>query len=159
MIPRVGLGYDVHPFADDGVLVLGGVRFEGTPALAGHSDGDAVAHAVADALLGAARLGDLGTLFPASDDAARDADSLGLLAEVVAQVRGAGFTVGNVDVVVAAERPKLADSVAEMSATLGDAVGAPVSIKPKFGEGVGEIGQGEAIAAWAIALIYRDSGR
>ncbi len=155
MTVRVGLGYDVHPFSDDGArpLVLAGVRIDGHAGLAGHSDADAVAHAVADALLGPAGLPDLGTLFPADDDRHRDADSMALLADVVARVRDAGWTVGNVDVVVNAEEPRLAPHLAAMAANVGALVGAPVSVKPKRGEGVGAVGRGEAIAVWAIALL------
>ncbi|MBI2168866.1 MAG: 2-C-methyl-D-erythritol 2,4-cyclodiphosphate synthase [Actinobacteria bacterium] len=154
MVPRVGLGYDIHPFGTEGTLVLGGVRFDGEPALVGHSDGDAVAHAVADALLGAAAMGDLGTLFPADDETYRGADSMDLLRDVVARVTDS-FQIGNVDVVVAAERPRLAPVLGEMSENLARAVGAQVTVKPKFGEGIGEIGRGEAIAVWAIALMGR----
>jgi 2-C-methyl-D-erythritol 2,4-cyclodiphosphate synthase len=152
---RVGLGFDVHAFAGDGPLVLGGVTIPDGPALEGHSDADAVAHAVADALLGAAGLPDLGTLYPASDERLRDASSIAILREVVAKARDAGWRVGNVDVVVAAERPPLAGHVAEMSAALGVAVDAPVSVKPKRTEGVGAVGRGEGIAVWAIALLVR----
>ena len=154
-VPAVGLGFDVHPFGDGGTLVLGGVRFEGTPALAGHSDGDAVAHAVADALLGAAGLGDLGALFPASDPQYAGADSIALLRDVVSRVTSAGYWVGNVDVAVAAEAPRLADSIAAMQTALSDAVGARVTVKPKFAEGLGSIGRGEGIAVWAIAYLGR----
>lgn len=153
-IPAVGLGFDVHPFGNAGTLVLGGVRFEGTPALAGHSDGDAVAHAVADALLGAAGLGDLGTMFPASDPAHAGADSIELLRTVVARVHEE-WRIGNVDVAVAAEHPKLGPAIAEMQANLTAAVGARVTVKPKFAEGLGSIGRGEGIAVWAIAVLAR----
>jgi 2-C-methyl-D-erythritol 2,4-cyclodiphosphate synthase len=167
---RVGLGYDVHPFGDEGTLVLGGVRFEGEPALVGHSDGDAVAHAVADALLGPLALGDLGTRFPASDEQHRGADSLSLLADVAAAVAAAGWHVGNVDVVVAAERPPLARHVEAMGDNLRAALGPAldperpsdlpvVTVKPKFGEGVDAVGRGEAVAVWAIALLRPDAAR
>jgi len=150
---RVGLGHDVHPFGTEGTLILGGVRFEGQPALAGHSDGDAVAHAVADALLGAGGLGDLGSMFPASDERLAGADSMALLADVVVRLDEAGYRVGNVDVVVAAEQPRLGPRIEEMQANLSRVVGADVSVKPKFGEGVGAVGRGECIAVWAISLI------
>src|SRR5436305_3007742 len=107
MRSRVGLGFDVHPFGDAPPLVLGGVTIPDAPRLAGHSDGDAVAHAVADALLGPAGMADLGSMFPASDDAYKDADSMRLLAEVASRVAKAGWWVDNVDVVVAAETPRL----------------------------------------------------
>ena len=158
---RVGLGFDVHPFAAGGVLVLGGVELEG-PALAGHSDADAVAHAVADALLGAAGLPDLGTLFPAGDDRHRDASSMRLLRDVAAQIAARRWQLGNVDVVVAAERPALAPHVRSMTDNLYRALvplfpapGAQnlVSVKPKRGEGLGAIGRSEGIAVWAVALL------
>jgi 2-C-methyl-D-erythritol 2,4-cyclodiphosphate synthase len=160
-ISRVGLGFDVHPFATGGSLVLGGVELPG-PALAGHSDADAVAHAVADALLGAAGLPDLGTLFPAGDERYRDVSSIGLLRDVAGRVSAAGWRLGNVDVVVAAERPSLAPHVREMTRNVSHALialfpspGAQnlVSVKPKRGEGLGAIGRSEGIAVWAVALL------
>jgi 2-C-methyl-D-erythritol 2,4-cyclodiphosphate synthase len=154
---RIGLGFDVHPFASasdaDRPLVLGGVTIPGASGLVGHSDADVVAHAVADALLGAAGLADLGTLFPASDERYRGAFSVELLCEVVNRVRAAGWAAVNVDVVVAAEQPKLAPHVEVMRANLEGVVGAPVSVKPKHAEGVGAVGRGEGIAAWAVALL------
>jgi len=149
---RVGLGFDVHAFGGDGPLVLGGVTVDG-PGLVGHSDADVLAHAVADALLGPTGLPDLGTLFPASDPAYAGASSMALLADVVSRVHDARWSVANVDVVVAAERPVLAPHVEQMATNLGDCVGAPVAVKPKRGEGVGAIGRGEGIAAWAVALL------
>ncbi|HEY3832168.1 MAG TPA: 2-C-methyl-D-erythritol 2,4-cyclodiphosphate synthase [Acidimicrobiia bacterium] len=164
---RVGLGFDVHPFALADTrrpLVLGGVVIEGSPALAGHSDADAVAHAVADALLGPSGLGDLGTLFPSSDERYRGADSMQLLADVAVRVHGAGWRVDNIDVVIAAEAPKLApfvDAMARNVASALDAV-APtddtpvfVSVTPKRGEGLGFVGRAEGIAAWAVAQLVR----
>jgi 2-C-methyl-D-erythritol 2,4-cyclodiphosphate synthase len=152
---RVGLGYDVHAVGGDHPLVLGGQPIDG-PGLVGHSDADVVAHAVADALLGAAQLPDLGTSFPADDERYRDADSIGLLREVVSNVAAGGWTVANVDVVVVAERPPLAPHVDAMVATLSAAVGAPVNVKPKRGEGVGALGRGDGIAAWAVALLVAE---
>jgi 2-C-methyl-D-erythritol 2,4-cyclodiphosphate synthase len=158
---RVGLGFDVHPFGDGGTLVLGGVELEG-PALAGHSDADAVAHAVADALLGAAGLPDMGTLFPADDERYRDASSIRLLRDVAARVSAAGWQLVNVDVVLAAERPALATHIRAMTSNLSGALvalfpdpGAQriVSVKPKRGEGLGAIGRAEGIAVWAVALL------
>jgi 2-C-methyl-D-erythritol 2,4-cyclodiphosphate synthase len=149
------MGYDVHPFSDDDGrrLVLGGVTIEGR-GLAGHSDADAVCHAVADALLGPAGLPDLGTLYPASDDTYRDASSLVLLRDVVVRVADAGWSVVNVDVVVNAEAPRLAPHVADMTDAVRDALGgAHVSITPKRGEGVGAVGRREAIQCWAVALL------
>jgi 2-C-methyl-D-erythritol 2,4-cyclodiphosphate synthase len=152
---RVGLGYDVHPFSDDPArrLVLGGVTIEGR-GLAGHSDADAVCHAVADALLGPAGLPDLGTLYPSSDDTYRDASSLVLLRDVVVRVADAGWSVVNVDVVVNAEEPRLAPHLADMAHAVRDALGgAPVAITPKRGEGIGMIGRREGIQCWAVALL------
>src|SRR5664279_2012075 len=117
MRTRVGMGYDVHAFGGDGPLVLGGVVLEGT-GLVGHSDADAVAHAVADAVLGAAGLPDLGTLFPASDEQWRGASSIELLRDVARRVKAAGWWVGNVDVVVAAETPRLGPHVEAMADNL-----------------------------------------
>jgi 2-C-methyl-D-erythritol 2,4-cyclodiphosphate synthase len=149
----VGLGFDVHPFGGDGPLVLGGVTISGAPGLVGHSDADVAAHAVADAVLGASGLPDLGTLFPASDERHRGASSMELLHEVMARVRAAGWSVVNVDVVIAAETPRLADHVAVMGECLSRAVDASVNVKPKHAEGVGAVGRAEGIAAWAVALL------
>jgi len=149
---RVGLGYDIHALGADRPLILGGVTVDG-PGLLGHSDADVVAHAVADALLGAAGLPDLGTIFPAADEQHRDADSLDLLRRVADRVGTAGWSVTNVDVVVSAEAPRLAPHVAAMAANLGAAVDGPVNVKAKRGEGVGTVGRGEAIAAWVVALL------
>jgi 2-C-methyl-D-erythritol 2,4-cyclodiphosphate synthase len=157
------MGYDVHAFGGDGPLVLGGVVLEGT-GLVGHSDADAVTHAVADALLGAADLPDLGTLFPADDEQWRAASSIEMLRDVARRVREAGWWVGNVDVVVAAEQPRLAPHVETMAANLIEALqataepmgeGIRVRVKPKRGEGVGAIGRSEGIAVWAVALLDR----
>jgi 2-C-methyl-D-erythritol 2,4-cyclodiphosphate synthase len=149
------MGYDIHPFAADAdrPMVLGGLQLPG-PGLDGHSDADAVCHAVADALLGPAGLPDLGALFPASDDAFQGASSLELLHDVVARVAGAGWSIVNVDVVVNAETPKLAPHLEAMTAAVRGALGgAHVSITPKRGEGVGVVGRGEGIACWAVALL------
>lgn len=159
MTVRVGIGFDVHPFDESRRLVLGGVTIDG-PGLAGHSDADVVAHAVADALLAPAGLPDLGMLYPESDERFRDADSMSLLADVVARVAAAGWTVGNVDVVIAAERPRLSPHIDAMRLSLGAVLaqggGEPfVSVRPKRGEGVGAVGRGEGIAVWAAALIER----
>jgi 2-C-methyl-D-erythritol 2,4-cyclodiphosphate synthase len=150
---RVGLGFDVHAFGGDGPLVLGGVTIPGAVGLVGHSDADVVAHAVADALLGAAGLPDLGTLFPASDPQHEDASSIALLGDVMSRVRDAGWRVGNVDVVIAAEQPRLAEHIGGMVRVLGSTVAGAVSVKPKRTEGVGAVGRGEGIAAWAVALL------
>jgi 2-C-methyl-D-erythritol 2,4-cyclodiphosphate synthase len=154
---RVGLGFDVHAFGGDGPLVLGGVTIPDGPGLVGHSDADVAAHAVADALLGPSGLPDIGTLFPASDEQWRDASSITLLESVVERISRAGWSVANVDLVVAAERPKLAPHIGTMAANLSAAVGAPVSVTPKHAEGVGAVGRGEGIAAWAVALLTAQS--
>jgi 2-C-methyl-D-erythritol 2,4-cyclodiphosphate synthase len=147
------MGFDVHPFSDDQerCLILGGVRVVGR-GLRGHSDADAVAHSVADALLGAARLGDLGEWFPAEDPRWAGVDSMDLLADVVAAVEGR-FRVGNVDCTILAEAPRLAPYRTEMETSLSGVVGAEVAVKLKRGEGLGAIGRAEGIACWAVALI------
>jgi 2-C-methyl-D-erythritol 2,4-cyclodiphosphate synthase len=161
---RVGLGFDVHPFGDTPPLVLAGVRIVEAPALAGHSDGDAVAHAVADALLGPAGLPDLGTLFPDSDPGLRGADSLRMLADVVTKIADQGWWIDNVDVVIAAETPRLAPYMSDMATTLTATLapakepmgrGIHVSVRPKRAEGLGAIGRAEGIAVWAVALLSR----
>ena len=150
---RVGQGFDIHPFTDDPdrALVLGGVRLEGR-GLKGHSDADVVCHAVADALLGAAGLGDIGTLFPDTDPSLSGADSLVLLARVVEKI-SAGWRAINVDCTVIAEAPRLAPYREAIEKTLAAAVGAPVSVKAKRGEGLGALGREEGIACIAVALI------
>ncbi|HLG10540.1 MAG TPA: 2-C-methyl-D-erythritol 2,4-cyclodiphosphate synthase [Dehalococcoidia bacterium] len=153
---RVGQGYDVHPFEDGRRLVLGGVHFEGERGLAGHSDGDALTHALIDALLGAAALGDVGTHFPSSDQRWRDADSIDLLKQVTKVVVAAGYTVVNVDMTVIAERPRVAPRVREMRTRLSMALGidvGQVSVKATTTDGLGTLGRGEGIAAQAIALL------
>ncbi len=161
---RVGLGFDVHPFGDEPPLVLGGVHIADAPRLAGHSDGDAVAHAVADALLGPAGLPDLGTMFPATDDRYRDSDSMGLLHVVAERVRKQGWWVDNVDVAIAAEKPALSPHIEGMVANLLRAltparepmgVGIAAAVRPKRAEGLGAIGRAEGIAVWAVALLSR----
>jgi 2-C-methyl-D-erythritol 2,4-cyclodiphosphate synthase len=153
---RVGQGFDVHPFTDDPErrLVLGGVTFEGR-GLVGHSDADVVAHACAEALLGAAGLGDLGALFPDTDPQWAGADSLVLLAEVAARVRADGWEPGNVDCSVLTEQPKLAPARAEMQRLLSGAVGAPVTVKGRRPEGLGALGRGEGVACFAVAVLTR----
>jgi 2-C-methyl-D-erythritol 2,4-cyclodiphosphate synthase len=154
---RVGLGFDVHPFGGPGPLVLGGVTLDG-PGLVGHSDADVVAHAVADALLGAAGLPDLGTLFPADYERYRGASSMVLLRDVADAVASEGWRLENVDVVVAAEQPELASHLPDMVATVERALEnlepVAVAVKPKRAEGLGAIGRAEGIAAWAVALLY-----
>ena len=150
---RVGQGFDIHPFTDDPhrALVLGGVNVEGR-GLRGHSDGDVVCHAVADALLGAACLGDIGTLFPDTDPSLSGADSLVLLSRVVEKITPEWQPI-NVDCTVIAEAPRLAQHRDNMEKTLAAVVGAPVSVKAKRGEGLGALGRQEGIACIAVALI------
>ena len=152
---RVGQGFDVHRHSDDPdrVLMLGGCRFDGERGLDGHSDADVPAHAAADALLGAAGLGDLGQHFPDDDLAWRDADSLKILARVADMVRGAGWTIGNVDVKVVCERPKLAPRKDEMERNLSTAAGAPITVSGRRAEGLGALGHQEGIAALAVAVL------
>lgn len=157
---RSGIGFDVHRFADGRRLILGGVEFEGESGLLGHSDADVVTHAVMDALLGAAGLGDIGQHFPDDDEAWRDASSLELLGDVVAKLESANYQVVNIDVSVVAERPRLGPRIDAMRERLGGVlrVGPQfVSIKATTAEGLGALGRAEGIAAWAVALIDRIS--
>lgn len=158
---RVGLGFDVHPFVDGRPLVLGGVEIPGR-GLDGHSDADAVAHAVADAMLGPVGLPDLGALFPATDEQYAGASSIALLHDVAERVAAERWWVVNVDVVVAAEAPRLAPHLEAMQTNLVAALapvrrpmgpGVHVSVKPKRGEGLGYVGRAEGIACWAVALL------
>jgi 2-C-methyl-D-erythritol 2,4-cyclodiphosphate synthase len=155
---RVGQGFDIHRFSDDPAraLVLGGVRFDGARGLEGHSDADVIAHACADALLGAAGLGDIGSWFPDNDPAYAGADSIELLGRVAAGVRTEGWRVANIDCSVVCEVPKLAPRRDEMQQRLSAAVGAPVTVKGRRAEALGALGRGEGIACWAVALIELD---
>jgi 2-C-methyl-D-erythritol 2,4-cyclodiphosphate synthase len=153
---RVGIGYDSHRFAEGRRLVLGGVVIPHARGLTGHSDADAVAHAITDALLGAAALGDIGAHFPPGDEAWRDADSLLLLTRATELVRQAGFRPVNVDVTVICESPPIRPHVGAMRDALAGALRvdpAAVSIKGKTNEGMGWIGRGEGIAAMAVAAL------
>lgn len=153
---RIGHGYDSHRFAEGRKLILGGVEIPSERGLDGHSDADAVAHAVTDALLGAAGLGDIGRHFPPTDAEWKDADSMQLLARVVRLLEGRNFQPVNVDVTVVAEAPKIgphADAMRErLAAVLGISPG-HVSVKGKSNEGLGWIGRGEGIAVFAVALV------
>ena len=157
---RVGQGFDVHAHTDDPAreLVLGGVRFPGERGLNGHSDADVAAHAAADALLGAIGLGDLGTLFPDTDPAWAGADSVALLADVARRVSDAGWEIGNIDVKVVCERPRLAPVKSRIEANLTEAAGAPVTVSGRRAEGLGALGRQEGIAAWAVAVVTRPGG-
>jgi 2-C-methyl-D-erythritol 2,4-cyclodiphosphate synthase len=153
---RIGQGYDSHAFAEGRRLILGGVEIPDHPGLLGHSDADAIAHAVTDALLGAACLGDIGTHFPPSDELWRDADSMELLRRVVSLVAGEGYRVVNVDVTVITETPKIGPHVPAMQGRLSDALGvsaSAVSIKGKSNETLGWIGRGEGLATLAVTLL------
>lgn len=153
---RTGIGYDSHRFAPPGPLVLGGVSIPGDVHLEGHSDGDAVAHAVTDAILGAAALGDIGELFSDRDPANEGRDSIEMLEAAVSRVVRAGFAIGNVDVVVIAEHPRIGPHRGSMQRRLARALGVDpvrVSVKGKSNEGMGWIGRGEGIACIAVAAI------
>jgi len=150
MSPRVGMGYDAHRFAAGRRLVLGGVEVPHEQGLEGHSDADALTHAVIDALLGAAGLGDLGSHFPPEEERWRDADSLDLLRAVLGMLPGA---VLNVDATIICERPRLGGHRQEMERRLGGVVSAPISVKATTNEGMGALGRGEGIACLAVAMI------
>ena len=153
---RIGQGYDVHPFEDGRRLVLGGVLFEGETGLAGHSDGDALTHAVIDALLGAAALGDMGSHFPSSDASLLGADSIELLSRVKGLIADAGYVLSNLDATVVAQRPRIAPRAKEMRSRLAEALGvdvARVSVKATTTDGLGAMGRAEGIAAQAVALL------
>ena len=156
MTTRVGIGYDSHRFTPGGSLVLGGVRIPADVSLLGHSDADAVAHAVTDAVLGAAAAGDIGSMYPDSDQANKGRDSIEMLRGAVASVRALGYVVSNVDVTVIAEFPRIGPHASAIRARLSDALGvaAPsVSVKGKTNEGMGWIGRGEGVACIAVATL------
>ena len=154
MTLRVGIGVDAHAFAEGAPLVLGGVELDHPRGLAGHSDGDVIAHALVDAVLGAAGLGDIGSLFPSGDDRFRGADSLDLLREAYRQVRDAGWRLVNADCVLIGEEPRIADHRKEMRARLSEAVGgAEVNVRATTTDRLGFTGRGEGLAAHAVALL------
>ncbi|HEY3243638.1 MAG TPA: 2-C-methyl-D-erythritol 2,4-cyclodiphosphate synthase [Phycisphaerae bacterium] len=155
-IPRVGIGYDIHRLVDGRSLMLAGIQVPFERGLHGHSDADVVLHAVTDALCGAAGLPDIGDLFPDSDPKYKGIDSRKLLAEVVQRLRATGFVVGNLDVIVHAERPKLSPHKRAMAESLAKMLDLPpeaVSVKAKTNEGLGSVGRGDAIACTAVVLI------
>ena len=155
---RIGHGYDVHRLVEGRALILGGVTVPFDRGLLGHSDADVLTHAVMDALLGAAALGDIGKLFPDSDEAYAGADSIALLERVTALLREHGWQVGNVDATVVAQTPKLAPYIPEMRRHLAEAMGLDVdcvSVKATTEEKLGFTGSGEGMAAHAVALIER----
>ena len=155
---RIGIGFDVHRFEQGRRLVLGGFEFPDEIGLLGHSDADALTHAVIDALLGAAGLGDIGRHFPPDDERWRDASSLELLRMVCATLEGEGYQPVNIDVSLVAERPRIGPKVDAMRQKLASALGISaeaVSIKATTAEGLGAIGRVEGVAAWAVALVDR----
>ncbi len=149
---RTGIGLDSHRLAEGRRLVLGGVEIPYERGLAGHSDADVLAHAITDALLGAAGMGDIGQLYPDTDPAWKDADSMVLLREVAERVRAAGWAVEHVDVTVMLERPKLAPHREAIAASLSAVLGS-VNVKATTGEGMGFVGRGEGVAALAVATL------
>jgi 2-C-methyl-D-erythritol 2,4-cyclodiphosphate synthase len=155
---RIGLGLDAHAFADGVPLVLGGVRLDHPRGLAGHSDGDVVAHALTDALLGAAGLEDIGALFPSDDERFRGADSLELLSDAYRRVRAAGFELVNADCVLIGEEPRIAGRRDEMRERITDAIGVDVhlvNVRATTTDRLGFTGRGEGLAAQAVALLRR----
>ena len=153
---RIGHGYDVHRLTENRKLILGGVEIPYEKGLLGHSDADVLAHAIADALLGAAALGDIGKLFPDSDPAYKGADSLKLLAAVADKVRAGGYAIGNIDATVLAQARMLRPFIDEMRQRLADACGISrdrVSVKATTEEGLGFTGSGEGMAAHAVCLL------
>ena len=158
LVPRVGIGVDSHRLVCGRALIIGGVVIESERGLVGHSDADVLCHAISDALLGAASLGDLGEHFPPTDERWRDADSIDLLASVSALTRAKGFMIGNVDAAVMLEEPRLAPYRKSMIAKLAQACSCPVeqvSVKATTAEKMGLIGANEGIAAFAVALLLR----
>jgi 2-C-methyl-D-erythritol 2,4-cyclodiphosphate synthase len=155
---RVGIGLDAHAFSEEAALVLGGVDFPGEPGLAGHSDGDVVAHALIDALLGAAGLGDIGDLFPSGDPEWRDASSIRLLQRAYEVVKGAGWELVNADCILVGEQPRIAPVRDAMRARLAGAMGVQleqVAVRATTTDRLGFTGRGEGLAAQAVALLRR----
>ena len=155
---RIGHGYDVHRLVEGRSLILGGVRIPFEKGLDGHSDADVLTHAVMDALLGAAAMGDIGKLFPDNDERYLGADSLVLLREVMRRLREAGYELCNADCTVLAQRPKLVPHIPAMRANIAEAMSVPaelISVKATTEEGLGFTGSGEGIAAHAVCLIER----
>ena len=160
-LPRFGIGYDVHPLAEGRPMIIGGVEIESDRGPTGHSDADALAHAITDALLGAAAAGDIGGHFPDTDPEWAGADSIELLREAVRRVAERGFTPWNVDATVALETPKLAPHRDAMRERLAGALGIPidrVSVKATRGEGLGFIGRAEGLAAFAVVSLIEIGG-
>jgi 2-C-methyl-D-erythritol 2,4-cyclodiphosphate synthase len=147
------MGVDAHAFAEGVPLVLGGVQFDSPRGLAGHSDGDVITHALIDAVLGAAGLGDIGSLFPSDGSTPEGISSLDLLRDALGQVRAAGFEVVNADCVLVGEEPRIAPRRAELEGTLTELTGAPVSVRATTTDKLGFTGRGEGLAAEAVALL------
>ena len=159
---RFGMGYDVHRLVEGRKLILGGVEIPWEKGLLGHSDADVLLHAVADALLGAAALGDIGRHFPDTDEKFAGADSMKLLAEVVRLVREKGYRVGNVDATIVAQAPKLASHIEKMAENIARVLGVPidcVNVKATTEERLGFTGSGEGMSAYAVAGIEKETGR
>jgi 2-C-methyl-D-erythritol 2,4-cyclodiphosphate synthase len=152
---RVGIGVDAHAFEEGVPLVLGGVAFESSQGLAGHSDGDVLTHALIDAVLGAAGLGDIGSLFPSDSSTPAGVSSLDLLDDALAKVRAAGYSVVNADCVLIGEEPRIASRRLEMTELLSSRVAAPVSVRATTMDRLGFTGRGEGLAAQAVALVER----
>jgi len=155
---RIGQGYDVHALVSDRKLILGGVHVPFNRGLLGHSDADALLHAITDALLGAAGLNDIGQLFPDTDPAFKDMDSRILLRAALQKVQAAGFQIGNVDATIICQKPKLADFLPEMVRNIAadlSVTPSHVNLKAKTNESLGHLGRGEGIAVHAVALIYK----
>jgi 2-C-methyl-D-erythritol 2,4-cyclodiphosphate synthase len=152
---RVGIGVDAHAFEEGVPLVLGGAPFDSPRGLAGHSDGDVITHALIDAVLGAAGLGDIGSLFPSDASTPAGISSLDLLRDALAQVRGAGYAVVNADCVLIGEEPRIGDRRQELEEALTEVVGAPVSVRATTTDRLGFTGRGEGLAAQAVALLER----
>ena len=156
---RIGNGYDVHRLVEDRELILGGVKIEHTMGLLGHSDADVLTHAVMDALIGAAALGDIGKLFPDTDEKYRGADSIALLKEVVKLLKSKGFSVVNIDSILVAQKPKIAPYIAQMRKNIADACEMDVelvSVKATTEEKLGFTGSEEGMAAYAVCLLNKE---
>ncbi|MCH8966750.1 MAG: 2-C-methyl-D-erythritol 2,4-cyclodiphosphate synthase [Planctomycetes bacterium] len=157
---RVGVGYDIHRLVENRRLIVGGIEIDHPKGLIGHSDADVVLHAVIDALLGAAGLPDIGDLYPDDDEAYKDADSRLLIKDATERVRAKGYEVGNIDVIVHAEAPKLSPYKARIVESIAELIGVTpdqVSVKAKTNEGMGPLGSADAIACTAVAAVYRGS--
>jgi 2-C-methyl-D-erythritol 2,4-cyclodiphosphate synthase len=152
---RIGLGVDAHAFADGVALVLGGVPVDHPRGLAGHSDGDVIVHALIDAVLGAAGLGDIGSVFPSDESTPAGIDSLELLRDAYGRVRADGWEVVNADCVLIGQEPRIAELRGEMETRLSRLVGAPVSVRATTTDRLGFTGRGEGLAAQAVALLSR----